>query len=85
MVVLGVNPADDRKIALEYLKENKATFPNILDSSRAAQEAMAQYETLMGMSAVPMTCIIDRQGKVVDSWYGYSEEKSQQAIKKLGL
>ncbi len=61
------------------------TFPNVLDSSETAQKAIMQYETLMGMSAMPMTYVIDRQGKIVDSWYGYSEDKTKQAIKKLGL
>ena len=83
--MLGLNPADDRKIALEYLEENKVTFPIILDTSPAAWQAMAQYETLRGMSAVPMTYVIDRDGKVVDAWYGFESAKTEQALKKLGL
>jgi hypothetical protein len=84
LVVLGLNNADDRKIALDYLKANQATFRNILDPSNAANRAEEQYETL-GMSAVPMTYIIGRDGKVVDAWYGYDKDRTQQAIKKLGL
>ncbi len=45
---------------------------------------MAQYETL-GMSAVPMTYIIGRDGKVVDAWYGYDKDRTQKTLKKLGL
>ena len=82
--MLGVNTADDRKIALEYLKANAVTFPNILDTSDTANRAVSQYETL-GMSAVPMTYVIDREGKVVDAWYGYEKDRSQRALKKLGL
>ena len=37
LVVLGVNTADDRKIALDYLKANEVTFPNILDISDGGQ------------------------------------------------
>lgn len=85
MVVLGVNTADDRKIALEYLKANGVTFPNILDSSEAANRAMMQYETLGGMTAVPMTYIIDRDGKVVAAWYGYDTGAAAKALEKLGL
>ena len=85
MVVLGVNTADDRKIALEHLKANGVTFPNILDSSEAANRAMMQYETLGGMSAVPMTYIIDRDGKVVAAWYGYDTGAAEKALEKLGL
>ena len=85
LVVLGVNPSDDRKIALDYLKANQVTFPNVLDSSEAAQRAMSQYETLQGMSAVPMTYVIDRQGKVLDAWYGIEKTHQQKALKTLGL
>ena len=85
MVVLGVNTADDRKIALDYMKANDVTFPNILESSDASNRAVAQYETLGGMSAVPMTYVIGRDGKIVDAWYGYEAARTQQAVKKLGL
>ena len=85
MVVLGVNTADDRKIALDYLKANEVTFPNILEASDAANQAVSQYETLGGMSAVPMTYVIGRDGKVVDAWYGYEEDRARKALKKLGL
>ena len=60
------------------------TFPNILDTSDAGYRAVSQYETL-GMSTVPMTYIIDREGKVVDAWYGYREDRTKKALKKLGL
>ena len=67
------------------MKANKVTFPNILDASDAANQAVSQYETLGGMCAVPMTYVIDRKGKVVDAWYGYQKDRTQQALKKLGL
>ncbi len=84
-MVLGVNTTDDRKIALDYLKENKVTFPNVLDSSEAAGRALMKYETLGGMSAVPFTYVIDRDGKVVDAWYGYETGRTEAALKKMGL
>ena len=62
------------------------TFPNILDSSEAANRAMLQYETLPGMSGtVPMTYIIGRDGKVVVAWYGYDTNATEKALQKLGL
>ena len=82
---MGVNTADDRKIALDYMKANEVTFPNILEASDAANRAVMQYETLGGMSAVPMTYVIGRDGKIVDAWYGYEAARNQQALKKLGL
>lgn len=44
-----------------------------------------RYETLAGMSAVPMTYLIDREGKVVEAWYGYELGRAEKALKKLGL
>ena len=84
-MVLGVNTADDRKIALDYLKQSQVTFPNVLDSSDAASRAMMEYETLRGMSAVPMTYLIGHDGKVVEAWYGYQEGRAEKALKKLGF
>ena len=89
LVVLGVNNADDRKIAVDYLKENGMTFPNVLDTSEAAWKVMGQYETL-GMSAVPMTYVIDREGKVVAAWYGFEKDafdkaEAKKIFKQLGL
>jgi peroxiredoxin len=85
LVVLGVNRADDRQIALEYLKANGVTFPNALDTSLAGHKVMRQYETLEGMSSAPLTYVISREGKVVDAWYGYLEDRTRKAIQKLGL
>ena len=84
-MVLGVNTADARDIALEYLKANKVTFPNVLDASDAANRTMMQYETLGGMSAVPLTYLIDREGKVVEAWYDYRQGQAEKALKKLGF
>ena len=84
LVILGFNCADDKKIALEFLRENGATFPTILDSSDAAIKV--QFSDYRG-SGVPLNYIIDRQGKVVDTWYGYEEghPRALTALKKAGL
>ena len=84
VVILGFNPADDRKIALDFLRDNSATFPNILDSSRAARKvAFDDYKK----SGDPLNYIIDREGKVVDAWYGYEEDHKRAiaALEKAGM
>ena len=73
LVVLGVNTADAKEIAAEMLAQDGVDFPNVLDPSPEAWEAMQKYETLGGRSAVPMTYLIDREGKVFLAWYGYDE------------
>ena len=84
LVILGFNCSDDRKIALEFLGENGATFPTILDSSDAAIKV--GFRDYKG-SGVPLNYIIDPQGKVVDAWYGYEEghQRALAALKKAGL
>lgn len=85
LVTLGFNCSDDKQIALDFMRENSATFPNILDSSvTALRTAFNGYKT----SGVPVTYIIDREGQVVDAWYGYDEETHKRGIavlKNLGL
>lgn len=83
--MLGINTADSRKIALDYLKVNGVTFPNVLDPSDAAIRASLQYETLPGYGAVPLNYIIDREGKVVDAWYDPDLNRAEKALSKAGL
>jgi hypothetical protein len=86
LVVLGFDACDDKKIALEMLQGNGVTFPNIVDASKAADEVCFQKYQRFNMSAVPMSYIIDRNGKVVDAWYGYDlgEPKAILALRKVG-
>jgi len=84
LVILGFNCSDEKNIALEFLRENGAAFPTILDSSDAATKT--QFRDYKG-SGVPLNYVIDPQGKIVDAWYGYEEGHKQAlaALKKAGL
>ena len=77
--------ADSRKIALDYLKENKVTFPIILDSSLAGVKAMNQYLALPDLGGDPMTYVIGRDGKIMDGWFGYDIDRTKAAMGKMGL
>ena len=84
MVILGFNCADDKQIALDFMRDNSATFPNVLDSSDAAVKVgFRSYK----MSGVPLNYIIDKEGKIVDAWYGYEEghKRALSALEKAGL
>ena len=84
MVILGFNCADNKKIAMDFMRANSATFPNILDSSGIAIKLMFKdYKS----SGVPLNYIIDREGKVADAWYGYEEghKRAIAALEKLGV
>ena len=78
LVVIGFNCADDKNIALDFLRENSVTFPNIVDTSELAVEiAFSDY----GMNGgVPLNYLIDRDQNIVDAWYGYDEERALQVF-----
>lgn len=82
LVVLGINTADDRDIAMNFLVEHEITFPNLLDTRMEAAVALMAYETL-GMSAVPMTYLLDPEGKVIEAWYGYQAEHARKVLDEL--
>jgi peroxiredoxin len=83
LVILGFNASDDKQIALEFMRENGATFPTILDSSDAATKVSFQDYRASG---VPLNYLIDREGKIADAWYGYEEghPRAKAALKKMG-
>jgi peroxiredoxin len=87
LVVVGLNCSDDVDIALEFLGENDATFPSIIDESDAAMRTcFTDYQTLSGWSAVPLSYIIDRKGKIAAGWYGqHREERVEKVLEALGL
>jgi hypothetical protein len=86
LVVLGFDCADDKQIALEMLRENGVTFPNIIDSTEAARKVCFRDYQTKSVSAVPMSYIIGRDGNVVDAWYGYehTHSKAIAAMQKSG-
>ena len=81
--MLGVNTADAEDEVVEVIENAGIEFPNILDTTTDALVAWMKYETLSGSTAVPLTYVIDREGNVIDAWYGYEKKKAEDAIKKL--
>ncbi len=84
--IIGLNCSDDVGVALEFLEENGATFPNVIDDSEAARKVcFTDYQTLPGTSAVPLSYLIDREGKIADGWYGqHDEARVRAALERLG-
>jgi hypothetical protein len=83
LVLLGLNTADHKQIALDFMRENGVAFPNILDASDAAKTvAHRDYPD----AGCPTNYIIDRDGKVVDAWPGNDERHSRviAALQKTG-
>jgi peroxiredoxin len=84
LVILGFDFSDDKQVALDFLRENSATFPNILDTS---DEAVKTGFLTYGASATPVNYILDREGKIVDAWIGYEKghKRAIAAMEKAGL
>ncbi len=83
LVILGFDVSDDKKIALDMLRSNGVTFPNILDASHAAVKvSFMDYRN----GDCPTNYVIDREGKVVEGWCGNEEGHGQAktAMKKAG-
>jgi len=84
LVVLGVNCSDKKQIAVDLLEKDSVTYPNIIDSSRTAQDVIHRGYR---MSGVPLNYIIDREGKVAAAWYGYSKKnrRGMKVLHELGV
>ncbi len=86
LVVLGFNYTDDPRILRSFLQKNPVTFRTIHDCSAPARKTViAGYGNKR--ATVPMSCIIDRQGRVVDAWLGYDgdHKRALAALEKAGL
>jgi hypothetical protein len=83
LAVLGLDPADDKKIALDLLSENGVTFPNVIEDSEDTQRVSEKDYPL---GAWPSSYLIDREGKVMDAWIGYDEgePRAVAALEKAG-
>lgn len=83
LTVLGADFADAKDIALEELRRQNVSFPNVIDASPAGRKAMDAYR----VSGIPLNYIIDKDGKIVDGWCGNEPtfERAMKAIKKAGI
>jgi len=84
LVVVGFDCWDDATIAKDLLAKHEVTFPSVLDSSMPATvTAMMTYK----MNGVPLTYIIDREGKIARAFYGYepSDTRGLETLRELGI
>jgi peroxiredoxin len=82
--IIGYNCADENKIAEDFIKDNKLSYPNVLDTSEEAQKVCFQdYQRIVGMSAVPLNYIIDGKGKIVEGWYGFDKKEAHKIFDRL--
>lgn len=82
LVILGVNVSDDRKQLKKLLDTIGVSYPNVLDTTAAAKKV---YDSDYGVGAIPLNCVIGRDGVIVDVWLERSDQRANEALRKAGI
>lgn len=70
--VIGISTDDYRDNALRWLRASNATLSHFIDHE-------LQLETLLGASSIPLTVLVDAQGRVLEKVRGAKEWDGPQA------
>jgi thiol-disulfide isomerase/thioredoxin len=75
--IIGISTDDYRDRAAAFLQQSNTTFSNFIDSKLL-------MENMLGADRLPLTLLVDAQGKVLGKFYGAKEWDSPQAIDAIG-
>lgn len=75
-VVIGISTDDDRTAALKWLRESNATLSHFIDAN-------VVLENMLGASRIPLTVLVDAQGRVVDKVRGAREWDSPESVQLI--
>jgi thiol-disulfide isomerase/thioredoxin len=75
--LIGVSTDDDSNAALNFLMRLGVTFDNYADSK-------LMMENMLGADTIPLTLLIDANGKVLKKVRGYHQWDSNETIKMIG-
>lgn len=76
--VIGISTDDYPEAARGFLQKSGTAFPNFVDSKPWP------LENMLGANRLPLTVLIDADGKVLGKFYGAQEWDSPQAIEAIG-
>ena len=71
--VIGISTDDDGSAAAASIKNSRLTFENFLDSN-------VVLENMLGANTIPLTILVDAQGRVLDKARGAYEWDSAESI-----
>jgi thiol-disulfide isomerase/thioredoxin len=71
--VIGISTDDDGSAALASIKKSRLTFENFLDRN-------VVLENMLGANTIPLTILVDAQGRVLDKARGAYEWDSAENI-----
>jgi len=79
--IVGFNHVDNETLVKKYVEKNGIRFPNILDPSVHAKKIYGDFKT----NIVPLNCLIDRKGFLINLWYGYdpNDNKPEKILKEV--
>lgn len=75
--VIGISTDDDGNAAAAFIKRSKITFENFLDSN-------VLLENMLGADTIPLTILVDAQGRVLEKARGAYEWDSPETVDAIG-
>ncbi len=76
LTMIGISTDDYPEEAKRFVRTTKTTFSHFIDSR-------LQLEHMLGADRLPLTLVVDAQGKVLDKYYGAQEWDSPEALRAI--
>ena len=79
VVIIGISTDDSRQRAEDYLASISSTIPHFIDEG-------LRLEKMLGATRIPLTVLVNRQGRVVKKVYGaraWDQPVSVQMVRHL--
>ena len=76
--VIGISTDDNRSAALQWLRHSNATISHYIDSG-----PRWTLEHMLGASSIPVTVLVDAQGRVVARFQGARDWSSAESIQLI--
>ena len=74
--IIGISTDDDHSAAAEFIKRSKVTFENFIDSN-------VFLENMLGADSIPLTVLVDAQGRVLEKARGSFEWDSPEIVEAI--
>ena len=74
--IIGISTDDERPAAKAWLYQSNATIPHFIDHA-------TELETMLGASRIPLTVLVDAQGRVIERVYGERQWDSPGEIARI--
>lgn len=75
--IIGISTDDYRDRALNFLQKSNTTFNNYIDSKLF-------LENMLGADRLPLTLLVDPQGKVLAKFYGSKQWDNSEVLLMIG-